>query len=48
MMIGSKAYQKRQAKARQRRRLTAQKRIARERRQGHCQLNAKMARLCSK
>jgi hypothetical protein len=32
-MIGSKAYQKRQAKARQRRRLTAQERLARDRRQ---------------
>ena len=32
-MIGSKAYQKRQAKARLRRRLTAQERIARDRRQ---------------
>src|SRR5499426_2687269 len=32
-MIGSKAYQKRQANARQRRRLTAQERLARDRRQ---------------
>jgi hypothetical protein len=47
-MSPSTRHVKKHAKARQRRRLTAQKRIARERRQGHCQLNAKRLLLDSR